>query len=459
MVSWSNWLGNHRAQAQNVVSPRTAEDVATAIDQASRRHQHVRVIGAGYSWSPLIPVDGCLISMKEMNAVRHIDRARNQITVEAGALLAKVVDEAARAGMSVKSPTMFLGLSVGGVIATGSHGTGRNVSTFGDSVVGFELVKADGTVLNVDSPGSDLWRAVIANLGTLGVVTAVTLQCEPMFNVHEVHMRVHISETAALMPTILRDYEFVSLFWYPTSNWALFKLGNRTTLPAVEINNRLNPSIPEKAAGWFGRFVPGISKYAPFLNETIATLMNAGVGTGAQVVREPYFSHYQQVYPMVISSEFAIPQDLAPDAWTWLYGRLMQYGAAGVRPVNLVAHARFTGPSKAFLSSSAGRPTCHLEVLSFKGNPERDLFQGEFHQKMFHSFAGRPHWGKEIAHHWHAARGYGANLDQFLEIRRELDPSQRFLNPFLRDDVFGLGRRIVKPEALQAFSEAHPLRN
>jgi hypothetical protein len=52
-----------------------------------------------------------------------------------------------------------------------------------------------------------------------------------------------------------------------------------------------------------------------------------------------------------------------------------------------------------------------------------------------------------------------------LAVRHELDPDQRFLNPFLRDEVFGLGRRVVKsrslepnvaPTAIQSVSAAHP---
>ncbi len=371
-------------------------------------------------------------------------------------LLSELVDVAARNGLSVKSPSMFLGLSVGGLIATGSHGTGRNAATFGDGVVAFELVKADGTILQVTSPGSELWRAVITNLGTLGVLTSVTLQCEPLYNVHEVHIQVHISETAALLPKMLNDYEFVSLFWYPSSSMALFKLGNRTLLPAVDMKGRLNPTIVDRATAWMGRFLPGLANSVPFLADVVGDRINSGVGTGTQVVSEPYFSHYQQVYPRVISSEFAIPTELAPDAWTWLYMRLMQYWAAGVRPVNLVSHARFTGASQAYLASAAGRATCHLEVLCFDRNKQRDLFQGEFHQKMHVAFGGRAHWGKDIANHFHAARAYGENLDRFLEIRHDLDPGQHFLNPFLRDEVFGLGRRVAKGRAAASQGEHKP---
>lgn len=452
--TWTNWYGNHRAHPSAVITPRSVEEIIQAIEGARSGHRQVRVMGAGCAWSPLVPTDGVVLSMKGMSRVRSIDRAQCRITVETGALLDEVVRVAACNGMSVKSPSMFLGLSVGGLIATGSHGTGRENATFGDAVVGFELVTPDGRVVVVDAPGSDLWRAAITSLGALGVITAVTLQCEPLYNVLESHIRVHVSEVGSLLPRILRDFEFVSVFWYPSSRWALFKLGNRTSLPAEDVKGRIDPSSAERAVGWFGHLVPGLVRRVPLLREAVASIINANVGAGTRVVSEPYFSHYQQVYPRVISSEFAIPIELAPDAWNWLSIRLSQYAKAGVSPVNLTAHARFGCASQAFLASSAGRPTCHLEVLCFAGNHQRDLFQREFHQKMSDAFEGRPHWGKDIASPWQAARRYGENLDRFLDVRRELDPEQRFLNTMLRDEVFALGRCVARESRRTARSSS-----
>lgn len=337
---------------------------------------------------------------------------------------------------------MYLGLSVGGLIATGSHGTGRNAATFGDAVTGFELVAADGEVHTVTEPGSELWRAAITNLGALGVLTSVTLQCEPIYNVHEIHHRVPSPEAAGLLPAMLRDYEFLSVFWYPSSPWTLFKAGNRTQLPAEPIEDRIHPSLSARAMSWLGGMVPSITARAPFLNGVVARHLLASVGgTGSRVVREPDFSHYQQAYPPVISSEFAIPASRAPEAWSWLFSRLMQFWRSGVRPVNLLVHARFGRASEALIASSSGRATCHLEVLSFDENPARALFEGEFDEKMRGAFDGRPHWGKDIANPWRAAETHGENMDRFLDVRDALDPEQRFLNTFLRDDVFGLGRR------------------
>lgn len=440
--AWTNWLGNHQAHCAAIVAPTSTEQLVEILDDPRRRGLPVRVLGGGHSWSPLVPTDGVLLSTAGLTRIRGVDRDRARITVETGATIGQLVEVATRNGLSVRSPSMYLGLTVGGLVATGSHGTGREVATFGDEVVGFELVAADGTVHQVDAPGSELWRAVITNLGVLGVVTAVTLQCEPLYNVHESHARVDVADVAALLPAVLAEYEFVSLFWHPMSRQATFKLGNRSALPAETVVGRIEPTLRDRANGWLGRLLPHVATRVPGLAAIVGDAIDAGLGSGGRVVSEPYFSHYQQSYPKVISSEFAIPIDAAPPAWSWLSQRLGQYAAAGVRPVDLVVHARFGRASAALIASSSGRASCHLEVLSFAGNRQRELFAGEFQATMQDRFAGRPHWGKDIFDPWQATRGYGEDLERFLAVRHELDPDQRLLNPFLRDEVFGLGRRL-----------------
>ncbi len=437
---WSNWLGNQTSAVDCVYRAHDVAGVVEALEQAAAKRQRVRVVAGGSAWSPLVPVHGALLDIRGLDRVRQVDRERRRITVETGMMLRDAVAAAAEHGLSLESPAMFLGLTVGGLIATGSHGTGRNCATLGDAVVGFELVTAAGQIVQVDEPGSELWRAVITSVGALGVVSAVTLQCEPLYNVHEVHETVEAAELAEMLPIATREFEFVSAFWHPGARRGVLKLGNRTRLPATELKNRIEPNFLERAAGWAGPLIPRIYARTGAINELVAASMSAGIGRGARVVREPLFSHYQQVYPPCISSEFAVPVEETTAAWSWVHRRLMEFHKHGQRPVNLVVHCRFGRASDALIASSAGRRSCHIECLSFAGNAERPLFQGEFDVEM-RRLGGRAHWGKDIANPAALAACHGRNFEQFLSIRAELDPNQRLLNPWLRDEVFGLGRR------------------
>ncbi len=451
---WQNWLGNQKARPQVLESPGDVAEVVACVERAAARGLPVRVVSGAYCWSPLVPCDGVILSIAKLRRVRQVDRERRQITIETGAPLLDLVLVAAEHGMSVHSPAMFMGLTVGGLIATGSHGACRNSATFGDAVVAYELVTADGQVISASDVGSDRWRAILTNLGALGVVTAVTLQCEPLYNVLEVHEQVDYREAAQRIPHALDRHEFVSVFWSPAGGIANFKLGNRSQLPATPTRGRMSPAWQDKSIKFTGRLLSYVVDRVPALTEHMATLISENIGTGSQVVSEPDFSHYQQIYPPVISSEFSLPIENASVAWAWVIERLMQYWRSGIRPVNMVFHARFGRPSQAWIASSTGRHSCHLEVLCLDGNRHRELFATEFDEKLRGTFGGRPHWGKDIARPWLAAATHGSNMDAFLEVRRQLDPKQRFLNPFLRDEVFGLGRRRVWPASGRKSAES-----
>ena len=442
---WQNWLGNHSARPERLETPDDVAGIAQCLELAQARGLAVRVVSGGYCWSPLVPCNGMILSLAKLRRIRHIDKARHQITIEAGAPLRDLVLTAAEHGMSVQSPAMFMGLTVGGLIATGSHGSGRNCATLGDSVVGYELVTPAGEVIQAQDVGSDRWRAVITNLGALGVLTAGTVQCEPLYNVLEAHEILPYREAAPAIGQMLQRYEFVSIFWSPAGSIANFKVGNRTDRPATPTRGRMFPTWQDQSIRLTGRYLPRLVERVPVLTELMAAQISENIGTGSQVVTEPDFNHYQQIYPPVISSEFAVPVELAPDAWGWIVERLMQYWRSGIRPVNMVVHARFGKPSDAWIASSAGRSTCHLEVLCLDGNRHRHLFATELDEKMRNAFQGRPHWGKDIALPSRAAATHGKNMDAFLAIRHQLDPKQRMLNPYLRDEVFGLGRRVARP--------------
>jgi len=447
-LRWTNGTGNVAARPSELAEPRSVEQVVDTVGRARSERRAVRVIGAGAAWSPLATTDGCLLSLKRLRSIRQVDTQARRITVEAGADLLEVVETAAQHGMSVMSPSMYLGLSVGGLIATGSHGTGRRSATVGDAAVAMELVTAAGEVRRLDPSHGELWRAAITSVGTLGVVTAVTLQCEPLYNVLESHLEVPVGEVPSVLPTVLREHEFVSLFWYPSARTALFKLGNRTELPAGPVNGGVRPNPVQRSTKWIGPLMAPLAARVPALAEPVWALMRFFLGTPGKVLPEPQFAHYQQVYPPVISAEHGIPVEHASEAWQWLSTRLQAYWQCGLRPIDMVVHARFTGPSRALLASAADRATCHLEVLSHAGNRQRPLFLPEFDEKMRSAFDGRPHWGKELVDPSRIAACHGNNVDRFLEVRQDLDPEQRFMNPLLRDQVFGLARRRRVTESM-----------
>ena len=77
----------------------------------------------------------------------------------------------------------FQGLTLGGILTSGSHGTGdRTNSALVDAIVSVTLVAADGSVSTVSRAEPEAWAAINGGLGLTGVITELLVQLTPPTN-------------------------------------------------------------------------------------------------------------------------------------------------------------------------------------------------------------------------------------------------------------------------------------
>ncbi|HEY8033210.1 MAG TPA: FAD-binding oxidoreductase [Methylocella sp.] len=136
---------------------------------------------------PLGPGNQIVLSLGRMTALREIDLSSNTMTVEAGMILSRAQDEAAKAGRLFPLSLASEGsCTIGGNLATNAGGT--NVIAYGnarDLVLGLEAVLADGRILSdlsklkKNNTGYDLKNLFIGSEGTLGIITAAVLKLYP----------------------------------------------------------------------------------------------------------------------------------------------------------------------------------------------------------------------------------------------------------------------------------------
>ena len=147
-------------------------------------------IGGGTSLDYGLPAarPGIGVSLAELNRVVDYPARDMTITVEAGITMAELADDAGgRAAMAADRRAAADAATLGGVVATASSGPRRyGYGTMRDYVIGISAVdgrgmpfKAGGRVVK-NVAGYDFCKLLTGSLGTLGVITQVTLKIKPL---------------------------------------------------------------------------------------------------------------------------------------------------------------------------------------------------------------------------------------------------------------------------------------
>ena len=179
--------GRYHERPLAIVRPETTLEVAAAVSLC--REYGVPIVAQGGNTglvggqSVLRPGREVVVSLERMRAVRQVDAEGACMTVEAGCPLATAQSAAERAGLLFPMSLASEGTAtIGGNIATnaGGHLTIR-YGNMRQQVLGLEVVLADGRVLDglkglrKDNSGYDLNQLFIGSEGTLGIVTAASL--------------------------------------------------------------------------------------------------------------------------------------------------------------------------------------------------------------------------------------------------------------------------------------------
>jgi FAD/FMN-containing dehydrogenase len=118
-----------------------------------------------------------VVDVSRMNKILHVDKQSLTVTVEAGITYWDLANQLREKGLAVENLSAYPEVTVGGASGTGTHGSGHALhgKNQADQFIALEVVNARGDIQRIVDP------RLFTHLGVLGVVTAVTLRCIPMF--------------------------------------------------------------------------------------------------------------------------------------------------------------------------------------------------------------------------------------------------------------------------------------
>ncbi|HSD89499.1 MAG TPA: D-arabinono-1,4-lactone oxidase [Kofleriaceae bacterium] len=402
------------------VEPTSADELARIIRESRR----VRAVGAAHSWSPAIVTDGALVSLDRMRSVIEIDRAASRITVQGGMRLRELNQVLAKNGLALANLGSIDSQSVAGVIATGTHGTGRGFRCLSAQVARLDLIDGTGGAVTLERGHPDFAGAVVA-LGALGIVHAVTFDVVPAFQLHDVTRLERFDDIIERIDEHVAATDHFKVWWFcPHEDAVVFRF-TRTDQPA-------NDSALRR---WFKDRVFAVAVYRTLLavghlsrRRWIPRINKFLVGEAGRPLDRISASHIgflTPIPPVHREAEWAF--DVA-DARPLIreYRRLLPDSG---HTYNFIQELRFSKADDLWLSPAYQRDSIWLSLY----NIDRTHWPAQL--AKFEAFArahgGRPHWGKEHTVDREYLRAQYPRLDDFAALAARYDPERKFRNDWL----------------------------
>ncbi|WP_439946764.1 FAD-binding protein [Streptomyces sp. BBFR109] len=403
----TNWAGNVAYTAKEVHRPESAGALRALVAGSAK----VRALGSGHSFNEIADPgpDGVLLSLAALPAEADVDTAARTVRVGGGVRYAELARRVHAHGLALPNMASLPHISVAGSVATGTHGSGVANGPLASAVREVELVTADGTSATI-ARGDARFDGAVTSLGALGVVTALTLDLVPAFEVEQ-HLFTEL-------PLEGLDFEAVAGAAYSVS---LFTDWRDPGFRQVWLKRRTDDPLP--AFPWAA---PAKVALHPVPG------MPAGNCTEQFGVPGPWHERLPHFRPEFTPSSGAELQSeyLLPRAHALAALHAVQEIRAAVAPVLQICEVRTVAADAQWLSPSHGRDTVALHFTWIE-DTAAVLPAVRRVEAALEPFAPRPHWGKVFTTPAAALRGRYPRLADFRALARELDPAGKFANAFV----------------------------
>ncbi len=423
---WSNWSGGVVCKPRAIVAPRDEVDLAAAVRTAVGP---VRTPGTGHSFTPLNETGATMIDLAAFVGLRGFDPDKEVATLGAATPLWDIGPLLHPLGYALKNMGDIDRQTLGGVVGTGTHGTGPTLGSFSSLVAGFRLVLANGEVITCsEDENPDIFAAGRTSLGALGVMTEITMQVRPAYKLVEQNFLLPIDELFPNLPGLIANNRHFEFFWFPYAERAVCKTLNEfeDEAPEPRTAEAMRERGEETSADmWLFAGVNEVLPYAPFLKGPAHRLFSQAM-SGAARVRWSY-----EIYPSPRTvrfneMEYAVPFDQGPDTVREIVKTIRARNINTGFPLEF----RTVAADDIWMSPFYRRKSATIAIHQYHKVDSAKLFDAC--EAIFRTVEGRPHWGKrhtrtgtELAHLY-------PQYEAFRVVRRRLDPQDKFLNGYLR---------------------------
>ncbi|WCJ22495.1 D-arabinono-1 4-lactone oxidase family protein [Euphorbia peplus] len=482
-------------KAGNVEYPATEEELIGIVAKATKEKRKMKV-ATRYSHS--IPKlvcpdgeDGLLISTKNLNQVLEIDVRSSTMTVQSGVTLRQIINEGAKAGLALPYGPYWWGLTIGGMMSTGAHGSsvwGKG-SAVHDYVVSLTMVSPGGPeddyvkVRRIDDKNyNSEFNAAKVSLGVLGVISQVTLKLQPLFKRSITYVDKNDDDLADEAVSFGYKHEFADVSWYPSQHKAIYRMDDRHV--SNNSANGLYDSIAFRSTSSLGlAFFRTTEESQESLGDAegkcisarlvTSTLLRSAFGltnNGVIFTGYPIIGYHHKVQASGTCLDSA--EDALLTACPWdprIKGEYFHQTTFSIKmsdvksfiqdvqqlvklePKALCVVEQYNGILMRYVKASSAYLGKQEDAIDFDITYYRSkdpmtprLYQDileEIEQIAVFKYQALPHWGKNRNVAFDGAIGRYKDAREFLKVKNKYDPNGLFSNEWT-DQVLGLKGKV-----------------
>ncbi|MEM9721784.1 MAG: FAD-binding protein [Bacteroidota bacterium] len=415
----TNWAGNLSYSTDNVYRPESVEGVQEWV----RKCEKIRALGSRHCFNDVADSKENQLSFDRLNQLLSLDEAGRTVTVQAGMRYGELAPILHERGFALHNLASLPHISVAGACATATHGSGVGNGNLATAVKAMQFVDAQGEVHRMDAKNDpDTFPGAVVHLGGIGMVTEVTLNIEPTYEVDQAvylelprnQLEVHFEEilSAGYSVSLFVDYQSdtINQVWVKRKRTpGESNLIRPTLYGAKRATKDVHPIIEISAESCTQQMgIPG-----PWFNRLPHFKMDFTPSSGKE-----------------LQTEYFVPRDRAFDAIEAVYGL-----ADRIRPYLMISEIRTIAQDELWMSTAYHRDSVAIH-FTWEQDVEGVQALLPVLEKALEPFDPRPHWGKIFGFTGEELAEKYEKMPEFRQLLSHYDPNGKFRNSFMNRYIF-----------------------
>jgi xylitol oxidase len=417
-VGRTNWAGNYTYSTDNLVAPKTVEELQELI----KSYKKVKGLGTMHCFNGIADSKFNQISTAALNKVISLDKENQTITVESGIKYGEFCEYLDKNSFALHNLASLPHISVAGACSTSTHGSGISNGSLATAAIALEMVNGNGEVVRLTKEKNrEEFLMAIVSLGALGIITKVTLKVQPTFKMKQVVYQ------NMPMAALEKDFEKIMASGYSVS---LFTDWKNKNVSEVWIKVK-SDDVKEFAPEFYGAKLANKNLHPIASADPVNCTDQMGVD-GTWFERMPHFKMgFTPSSGKELQAEYFVN---IKDA----YAAFMAVEKLNekVAPLLFITEIRTIAADEIPMSPFY-KKTCLAIHFTWKQEVDAVMALLPEVEKALEPFGARPHWGKVFTLKPNVLQSRIEKLNEFKALMIKHDPEGKFRNDFIDTNLFG----------------------